>query len=141
MLSTIRPFQHSGLGFLVLAGAIFFSGCGILESDDPTSARLIVGGAAGHPVQLVISTDYDSVIDPETEERSIVLNTSDTTTVSAPFDQRYDMGSRQRFYAKLFSDEIPSTPVGVQIFIDGSLRYDRQTTFDDEFLEFIFSVR
>jgi hypothetical protein len=125
----------------MLVSAVSLSACGILDSEEPTAARLVLGGNSELPVQLVISSDFDILVDPETDERTVFLVTADTSTISAPFDQRYDLGSRKRIYLSLSSETVPTTPVSMKVFVGGDVQYDRQTDFDDEFLEFIYTVR
>lgn len=141
MKTAFRSFRPAWLVLTVLAGAAAFSGCGILDSEEPTSARLILGGAAGHPLQLIISDNFEILVDPETDERTIELVGADTLAISAPFDQRYDLGTRKRFYARLSSESVPATPVSMKVFVGGDVQYNRQTDFSDEFLEFIYTVR
>ena len=141
MKTISHSFNLPLLAFTAILGVVALLGCSILDSEEPTQARLVLGGGAGHPLQLVISDNFEILVDPETEERTIALVDADTLATSAPFDQRYDLGSLKRFYAKLSSESIATVPVSMKVFVGGDVQYNRQTDFDGEFLEFIYTVR
>ena len=132
---------HSILFSVLLAGSWLVLGCGILDEGDPTSARVVIGGEEGHPIQLVTTHDFLLTVDQDGENREIFLNSADTSTVTAPFEKRYDLGPNKRFYATFSSAQVAPSPVSVRVYVGGSLRFNRGTIFDEEVLEFVFSVR
>jgi len=131
-----RPFLFT----LLLISFISLQGCGIFDEGTPERARVVVTGPAEN-FQLVTTTDFDVLAGEEEEGNSVYLNSADTSTVSAPYNQSFSLGSRQRFYLKAFSAEGLSQPVQVKIFIDDDERYNSTSTLDELALEFIFTVR
>jgi hypothetical protein len=132
---------RSVLVAFLLTGTWLFGGCGILDEGDPTSARVVIEGGEGHPIQLVTTHYFLITTDQDGENREIYVTSADTSAVTSPFDRKYDLGPRKRFYATVSSAEIAPTPVSVKVYVDGDLRFNRSTFFGEEVLEFVFSVR
>jgi hypothetical protein len=124
-----------------LCGALIFSGCNILNEGDPQTAHVVIGGADGHPILLVTTTDFDVVSSEGGEARELYVFSADTTAVASPFERQYSMGTRTRFYLVASSDSISAAPVTVKVFLDGELRYSRSTHFGADRLEFLFVAR
>lgn len=132
---------HSILLSVLLAGSWLVLGCGILDEGDPTSARVVIEGEDGHPIQLVTTHDFLITVDQDGENREIFINSADTSAITSPFEKRYDLGPSKRFYATFSSAQVAPSPVSVRVYVGGDLRLDRLTVFDEEVLEFLFSVR
>jgi hypothetical protein len=125
------------LGLLIVAA---FHGCDILGEGAPESARLVMEGSTGHPLQLVTTSDFDVVTRPDGDTRDVTVFSADTTRVAPPFDRRYSLGPRTRIFV-LVSSETPSpAPIRVRIYIDDKLRLDRSTRFEGETVEFVFAA-
>lgn len=126
---------------LLLAGAWIVAGCGILDEGEPERVRVRIDGAEGHPIQLVITDDFDVLLSEEGENRDVFLYSADTSSVTAPFDRSFDLGPNRRFYSTFSSDQVASELVSVKVWVEDDLRYDRQTVFQDEVLEFLYTLR
>lgn len=126
--------------FLVV-GLWMTSGCGILDEGDPETVRVAISGADGHPIELVTTSDFDVIAGQSGDDREVVLYSADTMAVTSPFSQRYELGPRMRFYAIVTSDQAPTEEVLVKIWVEDDLRYNRETVFGDEVLEFLYTFR
>lgn len=129
--------------YLVLG---FFSlgveGCGILdEGGTPENARVILEGGGGQAFQLVTSNDFSITSNDDGETRDIYFYSVDSNSVSAPFDQRYSLGSGVRFYVKAFSEGPLGQSVSMKVLIDGKGRFNATSDPGDAALEFVYSFR
>lgn len=132
-----RPLPH----LLVLAGSLLVVGCGILDEDTPENVRVLVQGSEGHPIVLITSGDFIVTASDDGEDREVALNSADTAFIAPPFDRQFALGPLQRFYATMTSEDVPSQPVSVKIWVGNNLRYDRETVFGDEILQFVYTFR
>lgn len=65
---------------LGLLSPILLCGCGIVDTDEPTQARLVLGGAAGHPLILISSDDFDILLDVDGQTRIVEIASADTVS-------------------------------------------------------------
>lgn len=128
------------LGFL-LTGTWLLWGCGILDEGDPEKAQVVIEGGDGHPIQLVTTDDFVITLNQDGENREVFVYSADTTAITSPFDQTYDLGPKKRFYATFSSAQIAPEPISVKVYVGGDLRFDRSTIFEEEVLKFVFSLR
>jgi len=129
--------------FLILGfSALGVTGCGILdEGGTPQDARVILEGGGGQSFQLVTSNDFSITSNDDGATRDIYFYSADSTSVSAPFDQRYSLGSGVRFYVKAFSEGLLGQSVSMKVFIDGKQRFSGASDPGDTALEFVYSFR
>jgi hypothetical protein len=133
----VNPFLLLPLAILTL---ISFQGCGIFDEGEPDTARVVITGPA-EDFQLVTTNDFDVLGGGAEEVNTVYLNSADTATVTAPYNQRFSLGSRKRFYLMAFSAEGLSQPVNVKVFVGDEERSNSTSTLEDLSLEFIFTVR
>lgn len=135
--------RHALLALLLPLGILVSGACNIFTDDEPQHARVEIEGAAGHPLEVVTSSDFDVVADQGGENRETVVFAADTAEVTSPFARVYGLGSRKRFHLVVSSDSIVSAAdaVTVRVYIDGDRRYARTTYFDDEDIEFTYAFR
>lgn len=127
-------------GPAALLAVVVVGACGIFHDDAPDSARVLVEGAAGHPIELITSSDFDAVTRPDGDGREITVFAADTTTTRTPLDVRFGLGPRTRIYVIVRSDSTAVSPVRVRIYVDEDLRFDSATRFaDGEYAEFVFA--
>lgn len=113
--------------------------CGILDEGAPETARIVISGPT-HPVRLVTSSDFDAVTRADGDGRDVTVFSADTAAVSVPFDQRYGLGARGRIFVLVGSDTTAVSPVTLQVYIDGELRFQRSTRFaGGDVMEFVFT--
>ena len=126
------------LGLLAL-GTV---GCGILdEGGTPQNARVILEGGGGQAIQLVTSNDFSIVSNDDGESREIFLYSADTSSVAAPLDQRYSLGTGVRFYVIVASEVPLQQAVTLKVLIDGEQRFSGTSDLGDAQLEFLYSFR
>jgi hypothetical protein len=119
------------------------TGCGIVSSGDPETALVEVAGAAGATLNLVVSNQFTTRLsdDPDDGRRVIVdLESSDTISIDFPYQQRFDLGSRVRFFAQVFNQR-GADPVeaAMRVLIDSDERYNSsRPVTDQEVLEFVY---
>lgn len=130
-----------GLALVMVLGTL--TGCDILdEGDTPSNARVIIEGGSGEPFNLVTSNNFTVFVDPETGETSdIVLNEADTLLISAPYDERYALGSGVRFFLKVYQSPGLPEPINVRVLVGGDQRYNSTSTLDGLTMEFVYTYR
>ena len=139
--------NHTGravlAAFLVLGfSALGVAGCGILdEGGTPQNAKVILEGGGGQAFRLVTSNDFTIISNDEGATRDIYFNSVDSSSVTAPFDQRYSLGPGVRFYVKAFSEAPLGQPVLMKVLIDGEQRFSGASDPGEADLEFLYSFR
>ncbi|MFO8172671.1 MAG: hypothetical protein ACQET1_01005 [Gemmatimonadota bacterium] len=116
-------------------------GCDIFDEGTPESARVIIEGGGGQQFSLVTSNNFMVVVDENGENREIILNEADTVSTSAPFNQRYSLGSGIRFYVETFRPGGLPEPINVKILVGGDQRFNSTSTLEDLSLEFVYTFR
>jgi hypothetical protein len=94
----------------------------LLETEQHfiSNGRVTVTGTAPVPLILITSSNFTATEDPLTGERTINFVTSDTTTLTLPFDRTYSFGRTDRFLVKVANSDSTSTAtVVLSVFLDG----------------------
>ena len=105
-------------------------GCSLTTSapDAPTDAHIVVSGTST-PLQLTVSTDFYQVQDTVTAEIHEVYNSSQTITITPPYDQHWSIGSQARIAVHLKNTSASDVTVRMQIELDnGGQGYDHNST-------------
>lgn len=140
-MKIIRSAPPLPLAALILASLFSLSGCDIVDSGDPESARVEISGAEGESFQLITTSDFEILVSQEGDGSEVYVNAADTASVSSPLSNRYSLGTGLRFYMKAYSEEGLSEPITVKVYIDGDMRYNSSSTLDGLTLEFVYTVR
>ncbi len=135
--------RRIGRLFVSAAVAVGTIGCGIIDGGDPETALVQVAGPDGTTLSLVVSNRFTTTPndDPNSSRRiNVDLETSDTLTITVPFEQRYQLGSQLRFYAQVSNEPgAPAADVGMRVLIDNDERYNSsRLVTDEDVLEFVY---
>ncbi len=70
----------------------------------------------------------------------VQLLTADTTIITLPFEQRYDIKVPQRFFTRAFRLDEPGVALRMQGWVDGENRFDRGLSAapTDTLLQFLY---
>lgn len=100
--------------------------CNILSEGDPEHARVIlVATTPGQQVVLIVSNDFDVDRSPGENASQIFFRTADTLLVTPPFEQRFALGSRLRFFASASAPDTLDQLIDLTVFIDGDERFSQ----------------
>jgi hypothetical protein len=124
---------------LVLAILTTVAGCDWVTKDRPEKVRVQLEGKASAEVQLVTSTAFvarqamDGSMDVQFVE-------ADTTVVSPPFNQTYDISIDRRFVARVLRTEPESDELVLKGWVDGRQRFNRpgRPVPEDSLLQFVY---
>lgn len=120
------------LAFLPLAG------CGWFDDPTPQEARVSLDGVAGELVEMIISKQFITGISSE-QITQVELFDADTLVRPIPFDTLISIKEEQRFFIRTIDADTLSSQVRMQVFIDGSSRYDQQLIVTVEQMLFLFA--
>ncbi|GEM_PF-606951 len=129
----------SSIGCLLLLGA-----CDLFRGQDaPEEARLRIEGSTDSTLVLVTSANFllqrTAVLDefgtPLRDTLVVYLLTADTLQIQLPYEQRYDIRLRERFFARLLPG---AAGVRMRVWIDGRLRYDTRPEETLPLLQFVY---
>jgi hypothetical protein len=96
--------------------------------DIPTTARVRVAGAAPDEIKLIVSTDFFEQLNLETLERRAVLQTSDTLTLTLPYDQTWDLTELASVYVELLYEPTSTASVTMRVNLDNGESYEQAAT-------------
>ena len=140
--------KHCALFLFCLTLAIVIGGCGLLGKSGPEEARLQVEGEAGQQLRLITSTffltnriqditDNGAVID----SLAILLFDADTSIITLPFNNLYDISSDQRFYVRLNRFMPEDDGLEVRVWVDDDLKFESQPVDQRDSVQFIYNFR
>ena len=112
------------------AALLVLFGCSLTTSpaDAPTDAHIVVSGSSAS-LQLTVSTDFYQVQDTVTAEIHEVYNSSQTLTITPPYDEHWSIGSTARIAVHLKNTSASDATVRMQIELDnGGQGYDHNST-------------
>lgn len=132
----LHRFVVVGTGLAVLAAG---AACGLFDIRAPESARVILQGTRGTSVRMVTSSDFEVARTVEGPPRLAQLVKADTTWVVIPFDTRYDIRKRMRFYVRVFDVDSAAPVVNMQVYIDDRLDYDATRNILEQPLEYLYT--
>lgn len=110
-----------GIGALLLAPLA--SGCAMFADPSPEIVRVTLEGEAGSFI-LVTSTEFVAT-NNESGNMTAQLFEADTTVISLPFDQSWNIEAEQRFFLLAAPADTSAVRVQVRVFLDGDKDFDR----------------
>ena len=111
------------LGFGSLLAVFLAWGCGLFADPSPEIVRVTLEGDAESFI-LVTSTEFFAT-NNEAGDMSVQLFTADTTVISFPFDQSWNIEAEQRFFLLAAPMDSSAVRVQVRVFLDGDKDFDR----------------
>lgn len=127
---------------LLVASSFSVPGCDSIVSTDAhvaRAARVVITGTSPVPLELLTSTDFTAVKNPDTGETVYTLNTSSAETISVPFDRTFQLNGSDRFFVRLTNaDQNATAAVRMQVLVDGKSMYDVNATLKDAALKFSY---
>lgn len=112
--------------------------CDWFDDPSPDEARVSLDGPAGQQVEVLLSKQFITGITTDGITQ-IELFDADTLVRALPFDTVVSIRQEQRFFARTVDADTVSTQVRMQVFIDGSSRYDEQRFVNVDQLLFVFT--
>lgn len=123
------------LGGLVTALTVW--SCGWLGDPSPEMVRVTMEGQADSFL-VVTSTEFFATND-ESGNMSVQLFTADTTVVTFPFDQSWNIREEQRFFLMAMPVDSSAVRVQVRVFLDGDKDFDRSVAAEiDDPVRYIY---
>lgn len=131
----------------VLAGAMLLSplGCSeILDSsiETPEEAMVTITGSSPVPLQLILSSRFIGIWNPDEGKYDVSLNAADTVQVaSLPISRTHPMNETGVFFVRLTNPDLVETAtIELRVRIDGREVYSQAATMRDASLEYVFFV-
>ena len=135
-------------GCLIVFLATMSTGCDLVGKKGPEEVRLQIQGTAGESVRLITSSfflteRFQGLNDDGTfvDSLSIVLLDADTIMIDLPYDDRYNISSQQRFYAKMNRFSPENDDLLARMWVDDDLKFERQPGNERDSLQFIYNFR
>ena len=124
------------IGLVMAAG----SACGITDSEPPRLARVVADNSLAEPLELIISTDFEIILDELTGNQDPQFTSADTFAVTAPFEQSYTLADGdERLFVRFSNTTEELAPVLVQVYLDESRDWDVTATLGPgAFLEYLY---
>lgn len=108
---------------LLLSALLLLAGCDWFEDPSPTSAQLIISGETGKSIRLIVSTEFLSSIN-ESGQTRVSMITSDTLTVTLPYQADYSIERNQRFFVEAARVDADVQNIQMQVYIDDRRLFD-----------------
>ena len=132
---------------MLLAGMLL-AACDLFGDQGPEEVRLSLEGAAQEQVMLITSNNFLAQREPIFDDFGFVIRdttlvrllTADTSIISLPFEQRYDISVSQRFFTRAFRLDEPGVALRMQGWVDDESRFDRSLSAapTDTLLQFLY---
>lgn len=106
-----------------LLAAVMVWGCVWWEDPSPDMVRVTIEGEAES--FLVVTSRQFFATNNEAGNMSVQLFEADTTVVTFPFDQTWDIREEQRFFLMGMPVDSSAVNVQVRIYLDGDKDFDR----------------
>ena len=137
----------SAVCVMLLAGALL-AGCDLFGDQGPEEVRISLEGAPQEQVLLITSSNFLAQRQPILDDFGFVLRdttlvqlfSADTTVITLPFEQRYDIKTPQRFFSRAFRLDEPGVELRMRGWVDGESRFDRSLSAapTDTLLQFLY---
>src|ERR671925_1933330 len=109
----------------LLASLLCAAACDVFETETgPGSAAVRLEGTTGATVTLVSSTTFTVVRSEAVRGVTAQLIASDTTEVTLPYEQSFDIRQTRRVYVHLVDADTTLGAVHMVVWIDDQKRYD-----------------
>lgn len=129
---------------------LMVSSCDTLSPDRPEEATVRLEGIEGATVQIITSANFlsqrNALYDPETrvllgDTVNVLLLVADTTFVTLPFEQTYDIRQFEKFYAEIQRVDPDGDGLYSRVWIDSDLRMDKRPFVEEETVVFTYDFR
>lgn len=112
----------------------------ITRSDPPTRARVVAEVTTEVPLELIVSTSFEVILDELTGNLNPGLRNADTVRLTADYDETYALNPEDsKLFVHLGNDQDGQSPVRLRVFLDGEQEYDASATLGNGgFLEYLF---
>ena len=133
------------VGGAVLLGAVVPSttGCDTFFGTDinPERIQVKVESETSADLELVLGDRFFlGGVDEGDGATTVTLISADTTLVSPPYDQSFDLAPSYQFYVLALADSMTAPrQIRIQVLVDGDSRYDKSGTLGEEDFEFVYN--
>ena len=112
----------------------------ITRSDPPTQARVVAEVTTDVPLELIVSTSFEVILDELTGNLNPGFRNADTVRLTADYDETYALNPEDsKFFVHLGNDQDGVSPVRLRVFLDGEQEYDASANLGNGgFLEYLF---
>lgn len=133
--STAFTLTAAGL-FTVALGACE----GLTKDDAPIEARIVAEVDTEVPLELVISSDFDVVLDPLTGNVDPAFDRVDSLAITEDYDAVVTFDPEDpKLFVHLGNVMDAVSPVRLRIFLDGEVEYDASANLGNGgFLEYLY---
>jgi hypothetical protein len=109
--------------FLVVA-VWLAGGCDLLLGNpEPGQARLVIGGEAGKPIRVIISTEFVAAVN-ELGQTRVEIFVADTVVTTLPYEHTYNIEKDHRFFAEAARLDSDLQTFNVQVYLDDRKQFD-----------------
>lgn len=111
-----------------------------IDDEEPGTARVVVEADPSSPLELVVSSLFDIVVNEETEKRTAVLLTADTVQLTGDYDETVDITAFRRIYVQVRNEDDAPETVRVRVYLDGELFFNStEELADGRDIEYFYS--
>ena len=108
--------------------------------DYADNAILEVTGTSPVPLQVVTSTNWIYIINPENGEQTVSTTSADTVTVQLPINRVVPLTNSLRIYFKVTNADINQTAsIRMRVLLDNKVMFDQAANMRDAGLGFSFA--
>lgn len=120
----------------LLAGALGLCGC--IEDPTPKHARIVVDGAAGTPVRVIVASEFVASVNEQGQTR-VVIFAADTVTTMLPYEKTINIEAAHQIFAETARADADVENVRMQVFIDGNIRFNEGGLLGDRPFRFVYT--
>jgi hypothetical protein len=117
-----RPWLRTTGALAVLA---LGTACGWFDDRRPRDVRINLAGPAGAAVEFITSSRFLAGVGVDGITRVSVI-VAETTTVTLPFEARYDIRQEQQFLARAGRLDTDLPDLRMQVFVNDEVRFDER---------------
>lgn len=121
--------------------SVALGACDSLTSDEaPIRARVVAEVDTDVPLEFVISSDFDVVLDPLTGNVDPAFNEVDSLTITEDYETTVTFDPTDpKLFVHLGNVMDGVSPVRLRVFLDGQVEYDAQANLGNGgFLEYLY---
>lgn len=127
---------------IALVLALAAAACGE-DAQRASQARVVVDADPAEPVSLVVSTNFEMVLDENGQSTAPFFRNTDSLSLTSGYDETYQLDDENpKFYAQLKNESSTPESVRMRVFLDGEKAYDVSVTMaNGGYLEYIYQFR
>ncbi len=114
---------------LIMTGACSFN---TAPDNKPASAKIAIEGTTPNPLTLILSSNFFEQINLSTGQRTPVLITSDTVSLTLPYSKTLDISAFGSVYVEVYQPEVATATVHMKVDLDTGPGYDQNATLADK---------